>query len=193
MALSNQPTDTDAPIDATAAVSAQQLDETSVLPSFAPEDEPAEARADEASAAPAAPAARTSGKQRFSWFAEQPMRLTLVVIIGVVALFFAFGLLIIFSPTNAAVSALAVIATPIASIVAAYYGITLSMQQVRDERDEKVAAVARAVAAETAAREADVWAAQMESGLRVAKVKLDAAGLSSDDVSKAAGVTSEFF
>src|SRR4051794_30160257 len=46
MALSNQPTDTDAPIDATAAVSAQQLDETSVLPSFAPEDEPAEARAD---------------------------------------------------------------------------------------------------------------------------------------------------
>ena len=121
------------------------------------------------------------------------MRLTLVVIIGVVALFFAFGLLIIFSPSSAAVSALAVIATPVASMVAAYYGITLSMQQVRDERLERAAAVQRAEEAETAAQEADVWAAQMESGLRVAKVKLDAAGVGTDDVAKAAGVTPDFF
>lgn len=193
MAASNHAiTDTEAPLAASTAVGNQSLDETVVIPSLEPEDRTPETVAGEA-AAQEAPVARKPARQRLSWFTEQPMRLTLVVIVGVVALFFAFGLLIIFSPTNAAVAALAVVATPVASMVAAYYGITLSMQQVREEREEKAAAVERAVAAETAAREADVWAAQMESGLRVAKVKLDAAGISVDDVSKAAGVTSEFF
>jgi hypothetical protein len=47
--------------------------------------------------------------------------------------------------------------------------------------------------AETAARESDVWAAQLESALRVAKVKLDAARISTGDVERAAGVDADFF
>ena len=170
------------PVTATAS-----YEETSVLPSFAP-DETRDEASDRAGSDEVAP--KTS---RPSWFAAQPMRLMLVVIIGVVALFFAFGLLIIFSPSNAAVAALAVIATPIAVMVAAYFGITFSIQQVKAERAEKEAAVARLAAAETAAREADVWAAQMESGLRVAMVKLEAARITSKDVAKAAGVEPDFF
>lgn len=198
--------ETGAPIAAPSHASSRSIQETTVLPAFAPESgaaplpttsAPASAPASDAVSVSAPEAEQESGrkapKKTFSWFQDQPMRLTLVVIIGVVALFFAFGLLIIFSPTSAAVSALAVIATPVVSIVAAYYGITLSMQQVRDERLERAAAVRRAEEAETAAQEADVWAAQMESGLRVAKVKLDAAGVGSDDVAKAAGVTPDFF
>ncbi|KQX06940.1 MULTISPECIES: hypothetical protein [unclassified Leifsonia] len=185
---------TGAPIAATTSVGSRSLDETTVLPSLGSEAEAGSAPT-EVVAVPAASVGESTkpAKKTFSWFQDQPMRLTLVVIIGVVALFFAFGLLIIFSPSSAAVSALAVIATPVASMVAAYYGITLSMQQVRDERLERAAAVKRAEDAESAAQEADVWAAQMESGLRVAKVKLDAAGVRTDDVAKAAGVEPDFF
>ncbi len=134
---------------------------------------------------------RTEPKPRLS--ADQNIRLMLVVIVGVVALFFAFGLLAIFSPTSATVAALAVIATPIASIVAAYYGITLSMQQVRAAQRERELAIERVAAAEAAARESDVWAAQLESALRVAKVKLDAARIATGDVERAAGVDPDFF
>ncbi|MEJ3404065.1 hypothetical protein WDJ51_04925 [Rathayibacter sp. YIM 133350] len=214
MATRTQSTATKAttpPAEPQPANAPEVLAETSVLPPFSPELEAAEAidphelaasgRPDAAPApAPGAPASgaavpavRSVRTDKPSWFSQQPLRLMLVVIIGVIALFFAFGLLIIFSPTNASVAALAVIATPIASMVAAYYGITLSMQQVRTERTEKEKALARLVEAEKAARDADVWAAQMESGLRVAKVKLDAARITSTDVSKAAGVTDEFF
>lgn len=133
----------------------------------------------------------TAPKPRLT--ADQNIRLMLVVIVGVVALFFAFGLLAIFSPTSATVAALAVIATPIASIVAAYYGITLSMQQVRAAQRERELAIERVAAAEAAARESDVWAAQLESALRVAKVKLDAARISTGDVERAAGVDADFF
>ncbi len=125
--------------------------------------------------------------------ADQNIRLMLVVIVGVLALFFAFGLLALFSPTSATVAALAVIATPIASIVAAYYGITLSIQQVRAAQAERTLALERLAAAEQSARESDVWAAQLESALRVAKVKLDAARVSSADVDRAAGVDADFF
>jgi hypothetical protein len=86
-----------------------------------------------------------------------------------------------------------VIATPIATMVAAYYGITLSIQQVRNERAEKEKAIARADAAVTASRETEVWAAQMESGLRVAMAKLTAAGIGTDEVTKAAGTPDDFF
>lgn len=165
---------------------------TEVFPTPAPEPEAA-TRAVEADAVASAPPVADSPRRGTSWLSEQPMRLMLVVIIGVLALFFAFGLLVLFSPTNSSIAALAIIATPIASMVAAYYGITLSMQQVREERAQKERAVERLAVAEQAAREADVWAAQMESGLRVAKVKLDAARIDSLDVSKAAGVTDEFF
>ena len=184
---------TGGPIAASSSVGSRSLDETTARPTFHAEPAAASAPTEDVAVPAASVGASKPGKKPFSWFQDQPMRLTLVVIIGVVALFFAFGLLIIFSPSSAAVSALAVIATPVASMVAAYYGITLSMQQVRDERLERAAAVQRAEEAETAAQEADVWAAQMESGLRVAKVKLDAAGVRTDDVEKAAGVDPEFF
>lgn len=125
--------------------------------------------------------------------ADQNIRLMLVVIISVVALFFAFGLLALFSPTSATVAALAVIATPIASIVAAYYGITLSIKQVQAAQSERAIALDRLAVAEASARESDVWAAQLESAVRVAKVKLTAARVPSDDVDRAAGVDSDFF
>jgi hypothetical protein len=166
----------------TAAVwseNAAQPEETATPGEFA---QPVQPAASEETAAP---------KPRLT--ADQNIRLMLVVIVGVVALFFAFGLLAIFSPTSATVAALAVIATPIASIVAAYYGITLSMQQVRAAQGERERAIERVAAAEAAARESDVWAAQLESALRVAKVKLDAARISTGDVERAAGVDADFF
>ncbi|WP_157509404.1 hypothetical protein [Glaciibacter superstes] len=121
------------------------------------------------------------------------LRVPLVVLVGIVALALAFIVLIFVNATNASINALAVIATPIASMVAAYYGITLSIQQVRSERAEKEKAIARADAADASSRETEVWAAQMESGLRVAMVKLTAAKVPTDEVTKAAGTPDDFF
>jgi hypothetical protein len=121
------------------------------------------------------------------------LRFMLVVLAAIVALFLAFALLIAFSPTGAAISALAIIAAPIATMVAAYYGISLALQQVNDARNVADAAEARARAAEATARESDAWAAQMESGLRVAVAKLKADGRDTRDVERAAGTPDEFF
>ncbi|MFF2390210.1 hypothetical protein [Agromyces sp. NPDC058104] len=121
------------------------------------------------------------------------LRFMLVVLAAIVALFLAFALLIAFSPTGAAISALAIIAAPIATMVAAYYGISLALRQVRDARDAAESSEARARAAETSARESDAWAAQMESGLRVSVAKLRAAGVDTRDVERAAGTPDEFF
>ncbi|MDQ0896118.1 hypothetical protein [Agromyces ramosus] len=121
------------------------------------------------------------------------LRFMLVVLAAIVALFLAFALLIAFSPTGPAISALAIIAAPIATMVAAYYGISLALRQVKDARDSADAADARARAAEASARESDAWAAQMESGLRVAVAKLKAAGQDTRDVERAAGTPDEFF
>jgi hypothetical protein len=121
------------------------------------------------------------------------LRFMLVVLAAIVALFLAFALLIAFSPTTAAISALAVIAAPIATMVAAYYGISLALRQVRDARETADAAEERARAAEATARESDAWAAQMESGLRVAVAKLKAAGQDTRDVERAAGTPDQFF
>jgi len=121
------------------------------------------------------------------------LRFMLVVLAAIVALFLAFALLIAFSPTGPAISALAIIAAPIATMVAAYYGISLALRQVKDARDSADAADAQARAAEASARESDAWAAQMESGLRVAVAKLKAAGQDTRDVERAAGTPDEFF
>lgn len=121
------------------------------------------------------------------------LRFMLVVLAAIVALFLAFALLIAFSPTGPAISALAIIAAPIATMVAAYYGISLAVRQVKDARDSAETADARARAAEASARESDAWAAQMESGLRVAVAKLRAAGQETRDVERAAGTPDEFF
>lgn len=124
---------------------------------------------------------------------SRDLRFMLVVLAGIVVLFLAFALLIAFSPTGAAISALAVIAAPIATMVAAYYGISLALRQVSDARTAAEAADARARAAEASARDSDSWAAQMESGLRVAVAKLRAAGENTRDVERAAGTPDEFF
>lgn len=121
------------------------------------------------------------------------LRFMLVVLAAIVVLFLAFALLIAFSPTEAAISALAVIAAPIATMVAAYYGISLALRQVSDARNAADAADSRARAAEESARESDAWAAQMESGLRVAVAKLKADGRETRDVERAAGTPDEFF
>ena len=135
----------------------------------------------------ASPARRPAGV----W--SRDLRFMLVVLTAIVVLFLAFALLIAFSPTGAAISALAVIAAPIATMVAAYYGISLALKQVNDARNAAEAADARARAAEASARESDAWAAQMESGLRVAVAKLRAAGGETRDVERAAGTPDEFF
>lgn len=121
------------------------------------------------------------------------LRFMLVVLAAIVALFLAFALLVAFAPNGAAISALAIIAAPIATMVAAYYGISLALKQVADAREAAEAAEARARAAETSARESDAWAAQMESGLRVAVAKLRDAGRDTSDVERAAGTPDEFF
>lgn len=121
------------------------------------------------------------------------VRFMLVVLAAIVVLFLAFALLIAFSPTGAAISALAIIAAPIATMVAAYYGISLALRQVSDARHAAEAAETRARAAESSARESDAWAAQMESGLRVAVAKLKAAGQDTRDIERAAGTPDEFF
>jgi len=137
------------------------------------------------------PGAAPADPERRSW--SRDLRFMLVVLAAIVALFLAFALLIAFSPTGAAISALAVIAAPIATMVAAYYGISLALRQVSDARNAAVAAEARARAAEASAHESDAWAAQMESGLRVAVSKLKGAGVSTSDVERAAGTPDEFF
>ncbi|KQM83428.1 hypothetical protein [Agromyces sp. Leaf222] len=137
------------------------------------------------------PDAVPADPERRSW--SRDLRFMLVVLAAIAALFLAFALLIAFSPTGAAISALAVIAAPIATMVAAYYGISLALRQVADARNAAVTAEARARAAEASAHESDAWAAQMESGLRVAVSKLKGAGVSTSDVERAAGTPDEFF
>ncbi|GAA4375127.1 hypothetical protein [Agromyces bauzanensis] len=132
-----------------------------------------------------------SGPGATPW--SRDLRFMLVVLTAIVVLFLAFALLIAFSPTGAAISALAIIAAPIATMVAAYYGISLALRQVTDARNAAQAADARARAAEASARESDAWAAQMESGLRVAVAKLKADGRDTRDVERAAGTPDEFF
>ncbi|WP_394551826.1 hypothetical protein ACDF64_13235 [Agromyces sp. MMS24-JH15] len=167
-------------------------DATQVVPS-APLDwdpeRPAPA-ADQASDADA-PAPAAAATTRAAWSRDLPFML--VVLAAIVVLFLSFALLIAFSPTSAAISALAVIAAPIATMVAAYYGISLALRQIREARAAADAADARARAAEAGARESDAWAAQMESGLRVAVAKLRAARVETTDVERAAGTPDEFF
>ena len=154
----------------------QQADDTVVLPSPAGQE----------------PGSSTkSPRQAGVW--SRDLRFMLVVLAAIVVLFLAFALLIAFSPTGAAISALAVIAAPIATMVAAYYGISLALRQVSDARNAAEPSEARARAAEASARESDAWAAQMESGLRVAVAKLRAAGEQTRDVERAAGTPDEFF
>ncbi|GLI28885.1 hypothetical protein ARHIZOSPH14_31270 [Agromyces rhizosphaerae] len=121
------------------------------------------------------------------------LRFMVIVLAGVVALFLAFALLIAFNVSGEAISALAVISVPIATMVAAYYAVSLSMQQVDAAREAAAVAEERARAAEATARESDAWSAQMESGLRVAVAKLRGAGASTKDVERAAGTPDEFF
>jgi len=154
----------------------QRADDTVVLPSPAGQ---------EPGSVPKSP------RQAGVW--SRDLRFMLVVLAAIVVLFLAFALLIAFSPTNAAISALAVIAAPIATMVAAYYGISLALRQVSDARNSAETSEARARAAEASARESDAWAAQMESGLRVAVAKLRAAGEQTRDVERAAGTPDEFF
>ena len=122
-----------------------------------------------------------------------PQRAALVVLVGIAVLTLAFIIMIFVNVSNESIIALAVIATPIASMVAAYYAVTLSIQQVKTERADKEKALAKLEAVEAAARETEVWASQMESGLRVAVAKLDGAGLSSVAVTRAAGTPDDFF
>ncbi|WP_127793461.1 hypothetical protein [Agromyces sp. LHK192] len=138
-----------------------------------------------------APGTSAEPAEKAVW--SRDLRFMLVVLAAIAALFLAFALLIAFSPTGAAISALAVIAAPIATMVAAYYGISLALRQVRDANDAAEAAEARARAAEASARDSDAWSAQMESGLRVAVSKLKGAGLETRDVERAAGTPDEFF
>jgi len=155
-----------------------QDDRTAVMPTF-----------DGAASvpAPAAPAAHTVAHSNTA------QRTALVVLVGIGALALAFIVMILVGVSSESINALAVFATPIASMVAAYYGITLSIQQVKNERAEKEKAIARADAADAGSRETEVWAAQMESGLRVAMAKLAAAGVGTDEVTKAAGTPDGFF
>ncbi|MFD4419999.1 hypothetical protein ACFWN7_00645 [Agromyces sp. NPDC058484] len=156
-----------------------QGDDTVVLPQPSPQPQQAEPRGPSAR-----PGANVWGRD---------LRFMLVVLAAIVVLFLAFALLIAFSPTGAAISALAIIAAPIATMVAAYYGISLALRQVSDARNAAEAADARARAAEVSARESDAWAAQMESGLRVAVAKLKADGQNTRDIERAAGTPDEFF
>lgn len=148
---------------------------------------------DEVVAPPDSPAPKQPDRAGATGVWGRDLRFMLVVLAAIVVLFLAFALLIAFSPTGAAISALAIIAAPIATMVAAYYGISLALRQVSDARIAADAADARARAAEATARESDAWAAQMESGLRVAVAKLKAEGRDTRDVERAAGTPDEFF
>ena len=122
-----------------------------------------------------------------------PQRAALVVLVGIAVLTIAFLIMIFVNVSNESVIALAVIATPIASMVAAYYAVTLSIQQVKTERADKEAAIQKLEGVQADARETEVWASQMESGLRVAMAKLDGAGISTAAVTRAAGTPDDFF
>ena len=122
-----------------------------------------------------------------------PQRAALVVLVGIAVLTVAFLIMIFVNVSNESVIALAVIATPIASMVAAYYAVTLSIQQVKTERADKEAAIQKLEGVQADARETEVWASQMESGLRVAMAKLDGAGISTAAVTRAAGTPDDFF
>lgn len=165
-------------------------DDTTVLFETLSEQQPAEAPNEPAPPVAHAAAPRRSGSG-VEW--SRDLRFMLVVLAAIVVLFLAFALLIAFSPTGAAISALAVIAAPIATMVAAYYGISLALRQVRDAHRAAEAAEERARAAEASARESDAWAAQMESGLRVSVSKLRGLGQDTRDVERAAGTPDEFF
>ncbi|MDF0513181.1 hypothetical protein PX701_06065 [Agromyces sp. H3Y2-19a] len=157
-------------------------DDQPTVPDFAPAPE----STDDTVAMPPAPSndVRPWGRD---------LRFMLVVLVAIVVLFIAFAFVVAFGPSAGAISALAIVAAPIATMVAAYYGISLALRQVRDARDAAESADARARAAETSARESDAWAAQMESGLRVSVAKLRAAGVDTRDVERAAGTPDEFF
>jgi hypothetical protein len=133
------------------------------------------------------------GERTGSGFGPNSPRTALVVLAGIGALALAFIIMVFAGINTESINALAVIATPIASMVAAYYGITLSIQQVKNERAEKDRAIARMEAADASSRETEVWAAQMESGLRVAMAKLNAVRVDTDEVTKAAGTPEGFF
>ena len=139
------------------------------------------------------PEAQPAAKPAPRFTTTSGQRTALVVLVGIVALALAFIVMLLVGVSSESINALAVFATPIASMVAAYYGITLSIQQVRSERAEKEKAIARADAADAASRETEVWAAQMESGLRVAMAQLTAARIGTDSVTKAAGTPDDFF
>ncbi|RXZ42340.1 hypothetical protein, partial [Agromyces binzhouensis] len=100
-----------------------------------------------------------STAKRGSW--SRDLRFMLVVLVAIAALFLAFALVVAFSPDASGIAALAIVAAPIATMVAAYYGISLALRQVAEARRSADAADARARAAETSARESDAWAAQM--------------------------------
>ncbi|WP_353827588.1 hypothetical protein [Agromyces sp. SYSU T0242] len=137
------------------------------------------------------PAESSGAAKRGSW--SRDLRFMLVVLAAIAALFLSFALVVAFSPDASGIAALAIIAAPVATMVAAYYGISLALRQVADARRAAEAADARARAAETSARESDAWAAQMESGLRVAVAKLVAARIETRDVERAAGTSDDFF
>lgn len=142
---------------------------------------------------PQPPAAQPAPKRAAHLTTTSGQRTALVVLVGIAALAVAFIVMLLVGVSSESINALAVFATPIASMVAAYYGITLSIQQVRSERAEKEKAIARADAADAASRETEVWAAQMESGLRVAMAQLTAARIGTEAVEKAAGTPDGFF
>ena len=159
--------------------------ETEVMTNAAPEGR----RSDDPSAMSAEPAQDRPAARR----PASPQWTALVVLAAMGALAVAFIVLMVVGVTNESINALAVFATPIASMVAAYYGITFSMQQVKSERAERERALERVDAALTAGRETEIWAAQMESALRVAMAKLNAARLNTDEVTRAAGTPDGFF
>lgn len=175
--------------------------ETRVLPTTPMVDadnrvlEPDEAESESSSASGGYVSGAVDDKRRPLFAAREwsPPKGTLVVVVGMIAIAVAFIIMLFVGVTPAGINALAVVATPIAILVAAYYGLTLSIQQVRSERVEKEKAIQRAEAADAASRESEVWAAQLEAGLRVAMVKLTAAGISTNEVSKAAGTPDDFF
>ena len=142
---------------------------------------------------PQAPEAQPAPRRVAHLTITSGQRTALVVLVGIIALAVAFIVMLLVGVSSESINALAVFATPIASIVAAYYGITLSIQQVRSERAEKEKAIARADAATAASRETEVWAAQLESGLRVAMAQLAAARIGTEAVEKAAGTPDGFF
>lgn len=145
----------------------------------------------QASAPAAGPSGEAPVKRGAGW--SRDLRFMAVILAAIVVLFLAFALVVAFAPDASGISALAIVAAPIATMVAAYYGISLALRQVSDARRAADAAEARARAAEATARESDAWAAQMESGLRLAVSKLTAARVETRDVERAAGTPDDFF